>query len=80
MGSHRPVVRLHLEGAVLTRVDPGRRETSMLMRTRPGWGALRAYLEGMDDLQRCARSSGPEVPQTSFIGMDGFRVLGLDSR
>lgn len=53
-GAHRPVVRLPQEGAVLTRVSPGRRETSMLMRTRPGWAALRAYLEGMDDQQRCA--------------------------
>ncbi|KAK9842441.1 hypothetical protein WJX81_000354 [Elliptochloris bilobata] len=51
-GGSRPVVRLQGEGAVLTRVSPGRRETSMLLRTRPGWAALRTYLEGLDDQQR----------------------------
>jgi hypothetical protein len=52
----RPVVRLPDGGAVLTRVAPGRRETSMLLRARPGWAALRAYLEGQDDQRRCARA------------------------
>ena len=41
----RPVIRL-ADGVVMTRIDPGRRETSMLVRLRPGWEALRAYLAG----------------------------------
>ncbi len=49
------MVRLPNGGAVLTRVAPGRRETSMLLRARPGWAALRAYLEGQDNQRRCAR-------------------------
>lgn len=56
-GARRPVVRLPGEGVVLTRVNPARRETSMLLRTRPGWNALRTYLEGLDDQQRCASQS-----------------------
>ena len=44
-GSHRerPVVRLH-GGVVLTRIDPNNRDTSMIMRIRPGWESLRAFL------------------------------------
>ena len=38
----RPVIRLH--GVVLTRIDPAQRDTSMIMRIRPGWDALRAFL------------------------------------
>ena len=41
----RPVIRLP-DGVVMTRIDPGRRETSMLVRLRPGWESLRAYLAG----------------------------------
>ncbi len=40
----RPVIRLPERGAVLTRISPDRRETSMIMRPRPGWEDLRAYL------------------------------------
>lgn len=36
----RPVLRLP-RGVVCTRVDPQRRDTSMLVRIRPGWDALR---------------------------------------
>ncbi|KAK9817895.1 hypothetical protein WJX72_003895 [[Myrmecia] bisecta] len=45
----RPVIRLPNQGVVFTRIDPERRETSMIMRTRPGWEALRAYLTGAMD-------------------------------
>ena len=31
-------------GIVLTRIDPSVKETSMIMRIRPGWDALRAFL------------------------------------
>lgn len=39
----RPVVRLP-GGVVLTRIDPSNRDTSMIMRIRPGWEALRGFL------------------------------------
>lgn len=39
----RPVIRLQ-GGVVLTRIDPGNRDTSMIMRIRPGWEALRGFL------------------------------------
>lgn len=39
----RPVIRLP-GGIVLTRIDPANRDTSMIMRIRPGWDALRAFL------------------------------------
>ncbi|KAL3148469.1 hypothetical protein ABBQ38_013914 [Trebouxia sp. C0009 RCD-2024] len=39
----RPVVRLP-EGVVLTRIDPNNRDTSMIMRIRPGWEPLRVFL------------------------------------
>ncbi|KAL3137125.1 hypothetical protein ABBQ32_006698 [Trebouxia sp. C0010 RCD-2024] len=39
----RPVVRLP-GGVVLTRIDPNNRDTSMIMRIRPGWEALRGFL------------------------------------
>ena len=31
-------------GVVLTRIDTSNRDTSMIMRIRPGWDALRAFL------------------------------------
>lgn len=37
-GGARPVIRLPGQ-VVLTRIDPARRETSMLVRIRPGWQA-----------------------------------------
>ena len=39
----RPVIRLE-GGVVLTRIKPGNMDTSMIMRIRPGWDALRAFL------------------------------------
>ena len=45
----RPVVRLP-GGVVLTRIDPLRPETSMIMRIRPGWEELQSYL--VPDLSR----------------------------
>lgn len=39
----RPVIRLQ-GGVVLTRIDPSNRDTSMIMRIRPGWEALRGFL------------------------------------
>jgi len=41
--AQRPVLRLQ-GGIVLTRIDPSVKETSMIMRIRPGWDALRAFL------------------------------------
>lgn len=43
----RAVIRLD-NGVILTRIDPDRKETSMLFRTRPGWHKLRLWLEGQD--------------------------------
>ncbi len=40
----RPVIRTGDGAVVLTRIDPNRKETSMLLRPRPGWHALRAIL------------------------------------
>ena len=41
--TQRPVIRLP-GGIVLTRIDPLQKDTSMIMRIRPGWDALRAFL------------------------------------
>lgn len=41
--TQRPVIRLP-GGIVLTRIDPSQKDTSMIMRIRPGWDALRAFL------------------------------------
>jgi len=41
--AQRPVIRMQ-GGIVLTRIDPSVKETSMIMRIRPGWDALRAFL------------------------------------
>ena len=43
----RAVIRLD-NGVILTRIDPDRKETSMLLRMRPGWHKLRLWLEGQD--------------------------------
>ena len=40
---NRPVIRLP-DDEVLTRIKPTDRDTSMIMRIRPGWEALRRYL------------------------------------
>lgn len=42
----RKVVRLPRDSVIFTRVDPARRETSMLVRPRPGWPNLRTFLIG----------------------------------
>ncbi len=47
----RPTIHLP-NGVVVTRIDPTRKETSMLMRIRPGWERLRQWLEGQDNAQR----------------------------
>ena len=52
----RPVVRLP-GGVVLTRIDPMRPETSMIMRIRPGWEELRSYLAP----DPSKRNAGPGV-------------------
>jgi len=41
---NRPVVRLEAQGIVLTRIDPARVETSMIVRVRQGWEGLFSYL------------------------------------
>ena len=46
----RPVVRLPEVGLVFTRIDAGRRETSMIMHIRPGWPSLRDYLRPQTDM------------------------------
>jgi len=63
-GAQRPVLRLPAAGVVLTRIDPGRRETSMLVRIRPGWEELRAWLLG-DDRPSPAAAPRP-APRARF--------------
>jgi hypothetical protein len=61
----RPVIRLPNGLIILTRIDPLNSKTSMLLRVRPGWNELRAFLAGeVDNKQRyrkCAflRESAP---------------------
>jgi len=54
----RPVLRLPGCGVVLTRIDPARRDTSMLVRVRPGWDDLRSFLTGGDRRLRREASGG----------------------
>lgn len=55
----RPVIRMKDErglddSLILTRINPAERRTSMIIRVRPGWEELRAYLAGeTDNKQRC---------------------------
>jgi RNA polymerase II C-terminal domain phosphatase-like 1/2 len=50
----RPVIRLQQGLIILTRIDPLNPKTSMLLRVRPGWNELRAFLAGeVDGKQRC---------------------------
>jgi hypothetical protein len=58
----RPVIRL-ADGVVMTRIDPGRRETSMLVRLRPGWEALRAYLAGEEPGSHSHHQQQQQQPQ-----------------
>eukprot|EP00200_Dunaliella_tertiolecta_P007936 CAMPEP_0202376530 /NCGR_PEP_ID=MMETSP1127-20130417/7007_1 /ASSEMBLY_ACC=CAM_ASM_000462 /TAXON_ID=3047 /ORGANISM="Dunaliella tertiolecta, Strain CCMP1320" /LENGTH=841 /DNA_ID=CAMNT_0048974333 /DNA_START=163 /DNA_END=2685 /DNA_ORIENTATION=- len=49
----RPVIRLQDGLIILTRIDPLNSKTSMLLRVRPGWNELRAFLAGeLDRKQR----------------------------
>ncbi len=48
----RPVIRIPEMNLALTRIDPQRRETSMVFRLREGWEALRRYMAGEDDGKR----------------------------
>lgn len=45
----RPVIRLDQPPVMLTRIDPAKKETSMILRPRPGWEELRSYLAGEQD-------------------------------
>lgn len=45
----RVVIRLPDYGLIFTRIDKYRRETSMIVRPRPGWNELRAYMAGEED-------------------------------
>ena len=56
----RPVLRLP-SGVVLTRIDPARRDTSMLVRVRPGWDDLRAFLTGGDRSSRREAAGGADA-------------------
>ena len=57
----RPVLRLPGGGGVvLTRIDPARRDTSMLVRVRPGWDELRAFLTGGDRRSRREAAGGAD--------------------
>lgn len=61
----RPVLRpvIHLpNGVVLTRIDPTRKDTSMLFRTRPGWDKLRLWLEGNDGNEQRSVCGGTLCP------------------
>ncbi|KAJ3706529.1 hypothetical protein LUZ61_010234 [Rhynchospora tenuis] len=40
----RPIIRLPEKGIVLTRINPSVRDTSVLVKMRPGWEELRSYL------------------------------------
>lgn len=49
----RPVIKLQNGLVLLTRIDPLNSKTSMLLRVRPGWNELRAFLAGeLDNKQR----------------------------
>lgn len=51
----RPVIRIPELNLVLTRIDPQRKETSMVFRVREGWEQLRKYVAGeADGKKRCA--------------------------
>ena len=41
----RPVIRLPGRGVIFTRILVDRRETSMIIRLRPGWDAVAHFLE-----------------------------------
>ena len=41
----RPVIRLKDHGVIFTRIVVSRRETSMIIRLRPGWDAVAHFLE-----------------------------------
>jgi len=45
--SDRPVIRAPEAGIIFTRIDPMDPNTSMLVRTRPGWEELRAAILGL---------------------------------
>ena len=45
--SSRPVLRVPEAGVIFTRIDPMDVNTSMLVRTRPGWEELRAAILGL---------------------------------
>lgn len=45
----RPVIRDEARGVMYTRIQPTRRETSMIMHIRPGWEQLRTWLTGQQD-------------------------------
>jgi hypothetical protein len=49
----RPVVRLEQQGRplVITRINPEFKSTSVLLRPRAGWRALKEYLSGMEDVR-----------------------------
>ena len=59
-------------GIVLTRIDPLRRETSMLVRIRPGWEAMREFLSG-DDRQP-APAPGAALPSTPVASRRRFEA------
>ncbi|CAD7703580.1 unnamed protein product [Ostreobium quekettii] len=48
----RPIIRIPEAGLVLTRIDSSKPETSMVIRIRPGWENLRAYLSGQMENKR----------------------------
>ena len=50
----RKVLRLTGYGVTLTQIVAARRETCMLLRTRPGWGTLKAFLlcTGLEDQRK----------------------------
>ncbi|KAF3322863.1 RNA polymerase II C-terminal domain phosphatase-like 1 isoform X3 [Carex littledalei] len=48
----RPVIRLLDRGIILTRINPSERDTSVLVKIRPGWEEIRSYLTPTGDHQR----------------------------
>jgi hypothetical protein len=49
----RPVVRIEQQDRplVITRINPESKSTSVLLRPRAGWRALKDYLSGMEDVR-----------------------------
>lgn len=57
----RPVIRLFNDSVILTRIAPGKKETSMIFRPRPGWQKLKQALEATSSDQKWVMSTDSVV-------------------